>query len=318
MQNTEAATAPERPRYGNFDILRLFLALEVLYNHVWMDQHVEGKPWLPIPAVPCFIAISGMFVPQSFEHSVSTKHFFWKRFLRTIPALVPLLFFTMIVLGRATAAGTVLYYLSYGYLGNTNNSAPLWSLGVEDALYILMVGAFALGFYKKTWPLILLLAFCQFLYTQHLDPTAVYRFVDTTASFLVGSILYLERERFKNLHWAFPLVALVICVALYVPLKSAGIVFLTLIPTALLTAMRLPQIRIQIPNLSYGVYIWHVFVVFSLERYLWDKMNPNMLPTVLTATLVIAVLSWYLVEKPALRYKNWILRREPTPVPGAS
>ena len=47
-------------------------------------------------------------------------------------------------------------------------------------------------------------------------------------------------------------------------------------------------------------------------------MNPNMLPTVLTATLIIAALSWYLVEKPALRYKNWILRQEPIPAPGAS
>jgi peptidoglycan/LPS O-acetylase OafA/YrhL len=76
----------------------------------------------------------------------------------------------------------------------------------------------------------------------------------------------------------------------------------------------------KIGDLSYGVYVWHM-VVINLMLYLnfankASAGNPALVPAAVAVTLVLAWLSWWLVERPALRRKPYSSRGEPaTPQP---
>lgn len=66
-------------------------------------------------------------------------------------------------------------------------------------------------------------------------------------------------------------------------------------------------------DFSYGMYIYAPLVHQSITYLFGGTMDP-MLNFVLTATLTLipAVLSWHLVEKPALRLKNFTFKRKHT------
>lgn len=66
----------------------------------------------------------------------------------------------------------------------------------------------------------------------------------------------------------------------------------------------------KVGDLSYGVYVWHM-VVINVMLYLglhdaWPK--PWLVPAALALTLLMAWLSWWLVERPALRRKPYSSR----------
>jgi peptidoglycan/LPS O-acetylase OafA/YrhL len=64
---------------------------------------------------------------------------------------------------------------------------------------------------------------------------------------------------------------------------------------------------------SYGVYLWHMPVMYALMlRGAFPVTAQAALPRVLGLTLVLATASWWLVERPALR---WAAAATRTPVP---
>src|SRR5882757_9291447 len=102
---TLPATMPREERFHNFDYLRLFLALEVVASHLYAGLTMGRDLWLPIPPVAAFIGLSGFLIPQSLERSRSLGHFAWKRIVRTIPALIPLLIAIGIMFGFKRVVG---------------------------------------------------------------------------------------------------------------------------------------------------------------------------------------------------------------------
>lgn len=69
----------------------------------------------------------------------------------------------------------------------------------------------------------------------------------------------------------------------------------------------------KIGDLSYGVYIWHMVIV-NLFLFLKIPTKFNYLPstlihlTIYTITFIFAILSWRLIEKPALKLKKYSSR----------
>jgi peptidoglycan/LPS O-acetylase OafA/YrhL len=70
--------------------------------------------------------------------------------------------------------------------------------------------------------------------------------------------------------------------------------------------------------ISYGIYLWHEAALDAYSR--WTDTLPfagnfsSMLPVTLAATLVAAAISYYVIERPALRLKDqplWPGRRRP-------
>lgn len=66
----------------------------------------------------------------------------------------------------------------------------------------------------------------------------------------------------------------------------------------------------KIGDLSYGVYIWHMVVVNLMLFEGLDRSWPKtvLVPFAIAATLLVAWLSWWLVERPALRRKPYSVR----------
>ncbi|MES2796182.1 MAG: acyltransferase family protein, partial [Bacteroidota bacterium] len=93
------------PRQNNFDLIRLFAALQVLVYHLLNHFKVlDIIPFLPevlnqFPGVPIFFFISGFLITSSYNNPNSTlKTYFKNRFLRIYPALWVCLLFTIILL----------------------------------------------------------------------------------------------------------------------------------------------------------------------------------------------------------------------------
>src|SRR5438270_5456647 len=91
-QSSIAPRAVDRTRSNNFDLVRLFGALQVAFVHA--TQHLHAAPLTPFaaflgyfPGVPVFFAVSGFLVSLSLERATTLKQYAVNRVLRIFPAL---------------------------------------------------------------------------------------------------------------------------------------------------------------------------------------------------------------------------------------
>ena len=128
--------------------------------------------------------------------------------------------------------------------------------------------------------------------------------------FCSGAALYVFRERIAlSGRWLVALVA-VVAVAAGHDLVF-GIAYTLVLPYAMLCAAYLPRGRIleynRLGDYSYGVYIYAYPVQQSLMN-LWPTLGPVALfGCAMCCTLVLAILSWHFIEKPATGFA----RRKP-------
>jgi peptidoglycan/LPS O-acetylase OafA/YrhL len=192
-------------RENNFDALRFWAALVVLWSHAFPIAHgseaheplfslSHGQSTLGAVAVSLFFVISGYLITRSFERSASNWSFVRARLLRIMPALLIVLLLTTFVLGPGLSSWSLPDYLRssavYQYfLGQatftrhvdelpgvfeanppTWVNASLWTLRYEVACYVLI---FALGITRcLTRPVTLLLYVGAILYlgvVEHLQ-----------------------------------------------------------------------------------------------------------------------------------------------------
>ena len=79
-----------------------------------------------------------------------------------------------------------------------------------------------------------------------------------------------------------------------------------------LAYMRLPSFEWmqRVPDLSYGIYIYHWCILQMLFYWLPNLNVFELIALAFPPTVILAALSWYIVEKPALRSKtkcaNWL------------
>lgn len=311
-------------RYRNFDYLRLFLAIEVVAGHMWAGLMRPGNFWIPIPAVAAFVGLSGFLIPQSLERSRDMWHFAWKRIVRTIPALIPLLIAIGMMFGFKRVVGAIVQYFTAGYCGQfLGVTLPLWSLIVEDALYACMAVLFLCGAHRNLWLIGGLIAALLVGGEQVTDWVTKYRLFDTSTAFLTGTLVYIFHERVRRLHWIVP--GLAVFASLMGWLDFAGrLGFPFLIGSVIMLAITLPQMKFKIPDLSYGTYIWHAPILLAL---LAPVGMARAMPWVVTTTVLsflAAMFSWYMVEKRALQLKDmrwpgWLnfpfVNRRPEPTP---
>ncbi|MEA2553259.1 MAG: hypothetical protein QOJ65_1435 [Fimbriimonadaceae bacterium] len=298
-----------RERYPNLDILRLFLAVEVVAQHAYNIKN-PGSFLPPIAAVPAFVCLSGFLIPASLDRSNGWGHFAWKRALRVYPALLVSFALVVALFGFRSFTPTLVTYLTMGLvaLPFAANGA-LWSLMVEEVLYawhVVMrrwwtpkVAVGLLSFAVATW---LALRISGLVHPG----TQWNNIIGTAASFFVGNVLYWIKEKLRGVS---PLLATGALVAVML----AGYVGLPDIVTwplasalALVTAYRLPQWSGRWVDLSYSVYVYHVPILVALMAF--GIYGAPLLVATLAAVLPLAWLSWVLVERPALRWKERVPR----------
>lgn len=79
-------------RENNFDLIRLYAAIEVMFFHIFpnMGTNVDSYRWIQggFNGVMIFYFISGFLITNSYLHSKSIKQYVKNRILRLTPALV--------------------------------------------------------------------------------------------------------------------------------------------------------------------------------------------------------------------------------------
>ena len=288
-------------------------------------------------AVSAFFVISGLLIPASLDRG-DLQRYTMKRARRIMPALVvavllcafalgPLM--TVLPLGEyLTASGTwsfvgnmVFLPVSYDLPGvfadqpHPATNGSLWSLKFEVACYVLVPILFAFASLRKLAVLAAWLA--SFAIIRIIPEGAggalflIDQFFDLFRFFGTGMVFYIFREQIPvRAAWAWIGLALTILAAVFLP-----VIFMDLAATAGAYAMvafayLCPEWFRQLTakgDISYGVYVY----AFPLQQLLvpsafaiavdsaipaWLANSLLTLPPVILAGL----LSWLVVEKPAL------------------
>jgi peptidoglycan/LPS O-acetylase OafA/YrhL len=336
-------------RSNNFDALRFWAALAVLWSHAFpiaagadaaqpLYNLSGGQTKLGGVAVACFFVISGFLITRSFERSADPWSFVRARALRIMPGLLVVLLAVAFVLGPwITSLPLNAYFASsepYQYvlkqatftghaelpgvfdrnpLSHVNDS--LWTLRYEVVCYALV---FVLGVARVLNRYTTLALYVGAVATLGVLET-VYggasndlpgpdRLLDFGALFLAGAVVYQWRVPLRA-HWASLCLAVLMLCLVFGGFRTAQRVLLPYVVLVLARgiSLRLPS-PIKLGDLSYGIYIysWPVtqLVVMALPRPDW--LTASLIATPIT--LLLALLSWQLIEKRALALKHSDLR----------
>jgi peptidoglycan/LPS O-acetylase OafA/YrhL len=218
--------------------------------------------------------------------------------------------------------------------------AHLWSLAVEEQFYVVwpfaMLLLLRLPAARRAWPVVALAAVSAALPLALYDGGAgvdrIYFGTDTRAvGMLLGAVAALAWHRRRSTGTAPVAPAVrawlgagaVVTVLLTVgntPLKSLagaalmGLAAMQVVPylvdrpgSVLATALR-ARVLVWLGQRSYAVYLWHYLFATWL-----NPVTPWVaIPVGVTASLVVAELSWRLVEAPALRHAKRFRPSAPT------
>ena len=296
----------------NFDLMRLIAALLVVVSHTFPlagepPFTIRGVEDLGALGVSVFFVISGYLVTASYLRD--PKSYLLKRVLRIEPGLIASLVVTVVLLSFVTTAPQseywregALYVLRNALLYPATYELPgvfqtvplagvvngvLWTLRLEFTFYVVLF------LVRARLPLVLvLLAACAAV-------TVVMTFTHpgwaddrlTRIAFLGArnGLLFFAGAAIHLLAWRIPIwlgAASVVAFPFLGPLA---------LPTAVLGLARPGKLP---ADLSYGVYIY----AFPLQQVLaaYGQLN---VATAILAVVPFALMSWFLVERPALKLK---------------
>lgn len=296
----------------NFDLMRLIAALLVVVSHTFPlagepPVRIWGVEDLGALGVSIFFVISGYLVTASYVRD--PRAYLWKRVLRIEPGLIASLVVTVALLAFVTTAPAAEYWPAAGLyvlrnallypatyeLPGVFQAAPmagvvngvLWTLRLEFTFYLVLMLVRA-----RPALIYLLLGACAAVWL--VMTFAVPGWADDKLT----RIAYLGA---RNGLLFFAGAALQIRCA-QIPLWLGGVslgLFPLLGPLALPTAVLGLARPGKLPaDLSYGVYIY----AFPVQQWLAVNGQLNV-ATAIAATLPFALMSWFLVERPALRLK---------------
>jgi peptidoglycan/LPS O-acetylase OafA/YrhL len=326
-------------RNNSLNFLRLVLATLVIVSHAWPiggfgDDPRLGSVSLGHCAVAGFFAISGWLIMQSRVRS-ELPSFLWRRFLRIYPGfLVALLAVGFVVAPLGSVLGGGTYRLSDGLryvladaglrmreyaVGTTPAEVPyprawngsLWTLFYEALCYLLV--ALLVTVVARRWlRSAVVLAWLGLsgaevalqLTGLHV-PNDVLQMLQLAPYFFAGAVLFVLRGRLP-LHpgWA---AGATVCTGLALgPGHDLVLASLPLAYLLLWLGARLPFPSVGRRNdISYGMYIY-AFPVQQL-LVLLNATGAGVLPYVVASiacTVPPAIASWFMVERPALRFKE--------------
>lgn len=126
-------------------------------------------------------------------------------------------------------------------------------------------------------------------------------------SFLLGNLLYLNRDKLGIRS------CVVLASMLLLAVVIRGHIFIMYVPflagLVVNLAYVLPQLPFGIPDISYGIYIYH----FPIIRFFVFRHGISNLYVCLGATILLSCLSWFYIERPFLALKAKPLRLKPLP-----
>lgn len=332
-------------RSNHFNLLRMLAATAVLVSHSYvlctgnpLDEPLYRVLWtfnLGRLAVLLFFAISGFLITKSFDTRSSVVEFATARVLRIFPGLVVTLTFCAFVVGPVCTTLPLSQYFHghvWGYFFGglslvwfkftlpgvfTHNPFPapvnasLWTLYYEALCYVGVVVLGSIGALRPSRFVWFLLAYGS-VYTAvriHFGhPGVVVSYTDLTLAFVVGMALYVYRRHVFVNGIIFAVVIALLVLLRHTPLRREGIILVVAYGAFWAAYLNVPLLLRynKLGDYSYGTYIF----AFPLQQMLanfWHGIAPwQMFAVAFPATLVLATLSWYFIEGPALRRRHAI------------
>lgn len=299
-------------------------------------------------SVYVFFAVSGFLITQSFANSPTLSRWMVARALRIIPGLAVVTVLTAFVMRPLVTSlpladyfrqaetwtyvprNLSLYFLQYPLPGvfETSPYGPpingsLWTLIHEVLCYlgVLIAGVSGILASRRLFAACLAAFLAIYLVsTLYLPdgmlPIRAGLLIDLAFPFAIGSAFYVWRRELQLNWWIGAALAALAIVASGTDIGRPVLVLALSYWVFLLGYV--PQGRIRAYNrlgdYSYGTYIY-AFPLQQLAVYLFPGTGPveNILLS-LPATLICAVLSWHLVESPALALRSRFGRRRDLPI----
>lgn len=329
-----------RGRDNNFNLIRFVAATAVLVSHAWPialgdgvaePLHASTGHSLGGLAVFVFFAVSGFFITASFARTKSARIFVKARVLRLVPCLAVSLLLVALVMGPLVTTLPMAEYLSHSETAKflfrnitlispkytlpgvfETNPYPtvegsIWTLIHEVLCYGLVFLAGITGVLGR--PRLMFVAMLAYAVVWVLpevtDLQMPARFVQTrllSLPFVIGMAFWQWRDRLPlSLIGVAGVIALAVLtkgMAAGFPLLMLAIAYTTFwlayVPKGPLRAFN------RFGDYSYGIYVY-AFPLQGLAVWLFGPMQPWVnIAIALPMTLICAVLSWHLIERPAL------------------
>jgi peptidoglycan/LPS O-acetylase OafA/YrhL len=337
---------------NHFNLIRLIAAWMVIYGHAWAITAAPGGDWFTVLtqfkfaggiAVDMFFVISGFLIAASLQRN-DVRGFLASRALRILPALAVCVGLSTFVLGPLLTTSpdywrlpqTWQYFVYNATLHRAEFFLPgvfetlprsaingsLWTLPIEAQLYVALLIAGLLGFVnarRYAVPWLLLLAAVGVAILAGVDiPEARRNELWCLLFFVSGTGMWLYRDRIR-LSWV-AILALLVCAyftrghgnafgAVYFVLVCYGTLWLAFTPPAV------P--RLAHHDVSYGLYLYGWPVAQLVQMYSPGSPLHNTLWASVFA-FACAALSWFLIERPALRMKRRFGTRTPAASPATA
>ena len=327
------------PRFNSLNAIRLLLACTVILSHSWVvgnygppPRHGGATPgdW----SVFAFFVISGYLVTGSrLNNSLGT--YLKRRFLRIYPGFLVCLFATIAVFapigyfqqhhslhGYLTKPTTPLdFFFSNLFLkmnvykpagtpaGPYSWTVSLWTLYFEFYCYVIvgLLACWAVFARRSALAItVFLLATVARVGNAHVAPFAhsydVHQMVKLVPFFMAGSVFYVLRDRIPCNLW---LAAASLTVFVALPhLAQNQFVVLCALPMGYVLLYLGAVVPVPLGrrnDISYGMYMYG-FAVEQLLRF--AHLSSHLVYAVLSilGTIPFAAASWFLVERPAIRW----------------
>lgn len=335
----------------NFHLLRHFLALAVIVSHAFSvgtgngaDEPLHALTGFSLGehAVNGFFAISGFLVTMSYIRR-GPLDYVLARVLRIAPALIAAVLACAFVLGPIMTTLPLADYFSdpqlwrfvQATLTTLKSTAPLPGVFMDNPFHFALGTVWTLKYEIICYGIVLLLGVVGALRSRvvvlalvggliltslgldFLNPEAA-KGTQTTVRlpliFLTGALLYLYREKMR-------LSGLIIAALVLTTWLSAGtalyhtLLFVTEAYGILWLALGVPAMLRQPlkADLSYGLYLYGWPVQQVLFIFFPGIGATLMIGPAIVLSAVVAALSWYCIEHPALTLKGRIMRATSRP-----
>lgn len=325
-------------RKNSFDLIRHFAALLVLYSHHYA---LSGLPQPTFPhwdtygfvAVAIFFAISGFFMPASFNNSTDFIVYMTKRCRRIFPGLIVCSLIMCYIIGAVFTSESLVHYLTSpstlktSVLFSTFTGRPipgvfsdfiyrdaingsLWSLPVEFLSYIILGIALS---YSNSWKSVSILLggaamITYLLTTKRISDISFYAVPLSYLAlfgiaFSTGSLMAITQKSWFPIRWHLALIGIVF---LMIFQGKPEMQVLGTASLAVLTVVFGVSFHEKLINgrfdISYGIYIYAFPIQQMVINLITHRFWLSMLIS-LVLTIIVASLSYRFVEKPFL-YAN--------------
>ncbi len=310
-----------------------------------MSAFTNGRSSLSFIGVRGFFTISGFLIYTSFERTQSPLGFLWKRFIRIWPALLVLLLVTVLIVGPWVTVFPLGTYFrdinTYQYVYNnllllkgvfyslpgvfgenlypTAVNGSLWTLPYEVLFYLILT----LFYLKKSvninylllpcWVIFLALRITQYpLSGSFLSVAFDKALMMELGMYFMAGMLISKNMRLLNDPYVKAIVFAASVILFIVFSKHPALSWLQFIvvPLATITFAYLPIPLVHkagyFGDFSYGIYIYGFLVQQLLVHLSHNTIGLyNMMWMAWLVTLVLAILSWHIIEKKALKHKDY-------------